>query len=479
MYIPNDSASNTSQESGTDFNYSMTLDDHNSIVNLFSATGRVITSIESSQFDILPIHLSELNHTLNRCNNIKIKNSILTLLATVPELIHYIASRNNISGKFIVASKATNRFSTKSTQIFNHSDCNGLPSIIDIRGIDSFCVIERIVKYKFDSTNIQYWDEWLANIALPVMRRVCALLKFDTIKSSEFEWNFELYELSNYTAAPTFDKVSYKATLLTSMFNGEKYLDTFINNLAMSPLFKSINLIIFDANSSDKDLKHIAPYLAKFKNIKYFKLKSDPGLYEIWNLGIHISSTEYVGNANLDDRRHPLQLEALISALDKNNDLDLVSTHVVPMHDYTADIYSFKESAPYIFYSWMEGNYTISDLFKIEGDHIQSNCIPHCMPIWRKRIHEKCGYFNESNNRSAADFELWLRGIDLGLTFSIVPIPASYYYVNPNSYMRCDTGHENIAAHLHSIYISRMNPSPPNYIPDFAYLESLIDFSIN
>ncbi len=457
----------------------MTLDDHNSIGSLFSATGRVISSIESCQLDILPIYLSELNHALNRCHNLKIKNSILSLLATVPEFIHYIVSRHNIAGKFIVASKAINRFSIKSTQILNHSDCSGLPSIIDIRGIDSFCDIERILQHKFDSTIIQYWDEWLQNIALPVIRRACVLLRFDTIKSSEFEWNLEVYELSNCATVTALDKDSYKVTLLTSMFNGEKYLESFIDNLSMSPLFKSVNLILFDANNSDKDLKQLAPYLARYSNIKYLKLKSDPGLYEIWNLGIHMSSTEYIGNANLDDRRHPLQLEALISALDKDKNLDLVSTHVVPMHDYTADIYSFKESAPYIFYSWMEGTYTISDLFKIENDHIKSNCIPHCMPIWRKRIHEKCGYFNESNNRSAADFELWLRGIDLGLTFSIVPIPASYYYVNPNSYMRCDTGHENIAAHLHSIYISRINSVPPKYIPDFAYLESLIDFSIN
>ena len=135
MPIPIDSASNTYQESGTDLIYFMTLDDHNSIVSLFSATGRVINSIESSQLDILPIHLSELNHAFNRCNNIKIKNSILSFLATVPELIHYIVSRHNIAGKFIIASKAINRFSIKSTLILNHSDCSGLPSIIDLRGI--------------------------------------------------------------------------------------------------------------------------------------------------------------------------------------------------------------------------------------------------------------------------------------------------------------------------------------------------------
>ncbi len=458
----------------------MIHDNHNSIISIFATTNRVLSCLDSNKLDMLPIYLSELDYALQNCNNIKLKHNIISFLASVPELIKYILSKHNISTNFLVASKAKTRYSTHSTAQGHHNtDYDGLKTIIDIRGLNIFCVIEREIQFLTNSGTLQYWGERLTHIDLPVLRRACKLLRFESNNSSELNWNLELYEIPDNLEEPIAVANNYKITLLTSMFNGEKYIDSFIENLSLSPLFESVNLLIFDANESDKDLKHLAPYLAKYKNIRYFKLKSDPGLYEIWNLGIHMSHTEYIGNANLDDRRHPLQLNALLSALEKDETLDLVSTHVVPMNDYTADIYSFIDSAPFIFYSWMEGSYTIDDLFKIKDDNIQSNCIPHCMPIWRKRIHQKCGYFNEKINRSAADFELWLRGKNIGLTYSIVPVPASYYYVNPNSYMRCDTGHENIAAYLHEIYITKLNTPPPNYTPDFDYLESLIDFSIN
>jgi len=64
--------------------------------------------------------------------------------------------------------------------------------------------------------------------------------------------------------------------------------------------------------------------LDKYDNIIYKKLDTDPGVYGVWNLGVQMSTGEYISNANIDDRRAPQQLEGLAKFLMFGGDTDLV-----------------------------------------------------------------------------------------------------------------------------------------------------------
>ena len=55
---------------------------------------------------------------------------------------------------------------------------------------------------------------------------------------------------------------------------------------------------------------------------------------------------------------------------------------------------------------------------------------PHCMPMWRKKIHEKVGYFDEKY-RSASDWEFWLRCESDQVKFKKINKALGLYYFNP------------------------------------------------
>ena len=47
-------------------------------------------------------------------------------------------------------------------------------------------------------------------------------------------------------------------------------------------------------------------------------------------------------------------------------------------------------------------------------------CLPGPMPMWRKNIHQKVGFFNNAEYNFADDWEMWLRMVDSGIIFEKV-----------------------------------------------------------
>ena len=57
-------------------------------------------------------------------------------------------------------------------------------------------------------------------------------------------------------------------------------------------------------------------------------------------------------------------------------------------------------------------------------------CLPGCMPLWKKSLHEKAGFFNE-NYKHAGDWEMWLRAAAKGSKFKKINDILGLYYFNP------------------------------------------------
>ncbi len=58
-------------------------------------------------------------------------------------------------------------------------------------------------------------------------------------------------------------------------------------------------------------------------------------------------------------------------------------------------------------------------------------CLPGSLPLWRKKLHDKYGYFNEKY-KFAGDWEMWLRSVAKGSIFKKIDIISGLYYNNPN-----------------------------------------------
>jgi GT2 family glycosyltransferase len=230
------------------------------------------------------------------------------------------------------------------------------------------------------------------------------------IDSFENEKTCKIYNIS-YQKKP-------KVSLVTSMFKGDKYIEKYLKNLTNQSIFDQCELIIVNADSPGNEDAIINKYMQQYDNIIYKKLDHDPGIYGCWNIGIEMAKGEYISNANLDDIRSLQQVEILAEELDRNLDVDLV---------YSECYITRKQNEEY------ENNSSNGMVYPIK-DYRPENmikCLPGCMPMWRKSMHDKAGYFDASYS-SAGDWEMWLRAIKNGSKFKKVYGSHGLYYINPD-----------------------------------------------
>lgn len=60
----------------------------------------------------------------------------------------------------------------------------------------------------------------------------------------------------------------------------------------------------------------------------------------------------------------------------------------------------------------------------------------HCMPVWRKSLHERYGYFDEKTYGTSADWAFWLKCSKAGERFLFDDGAFGRYFLNPDSHNR-------------------------------------------
>lgn len=207
-----------------------------------------------------------------------------------------------------------------------------------------------------------------------------------------------------------------RASVIVSIYNGEKFLHGFLENVLQQTCLNDIEVLLLDAQSSDSTKLIIDQY--KHPSIKYALLDKRYSIYETWNIGVDLSMSEILTNWNIDDRRKFDSLEAQISCMENNHSCDVCYGHIA---------WSFKENEKF-----EENN--LLDIYPCHNASIKTMMInnsPHCMPMWRKTLHHKFGYF-DPKYATAADFDFWMRCLSGEANFyKLYEIVGSYYY-NPN-----------------------------------------------
>jgi glycosyltransferase involved in cell wall biosynthesis len=195
-----------------------------------------------------------------------------------------------------------------------------------------------------------------------------------------------------------------RVSIITSVYKGDQFIEGFMEDIVRQTIFNQCELIMINANSPGNEEQVIRKYMKKYSNIIYIKLDHDPGMYEVWNIAIKMSKSEYLTNANLDDRLKENCYEVHARALDKFSDVDLVYSgcyrSYIPNETFKQNNHQIE--APHSQYCFNKK--------RLIEDHI---CYPNNHPMWRKSIHRRYGLFNK-RYKSAGDLEMWVRAAGFG-----------------------------------------------------------------
>ena len=221
---------------------------------------------------------------------------------------------------------------------------------------------------------------------------------------------------------------NYKCSIFCSFYKGEKFIEGYLEDVLKQTIFNDVEFVFLDCDSPENEKEYILPLIKKYDNILYHKLEKDPGLYQAWNIAIKLCSSPIIGNWNIDDRKSINSIDILLKRFDKKPSLDVCYgiTYVSRIANEKYEDNEYDLVYPCAQHSLI---------------NLLNNNSPHCMPLWKKSLHDRFGYFDESYI-SAADGEFWLRCAFGGAKLELVNHPVGLYYENP-------TGRSTNPEHLH------------------------------
>ena len=208
-------------------------------------------------------------------------------------------------------------------------------------------------------------------------------------------------------------------TIITSVFNGDRYIEHFLDQIAKQTIYDECQHIVINANSPGNEEEVILEFARTHPNLEYYRLDKDPGLYAVWNMAIKKSKADYLVNANLDDRLAPFAYELLLSELKNHPEIDLVysDAYITTMPNQVFGKHVYES-----FYTVPEFSYKA----------LQNGCFIGSHPIWRKSMNDKYGLFNEEFF-CAGDWEMWLRAASQGSQFLHVKSLSAVNYSGPEA----------------------------------------------
>lgn len=245
-------------------------------------------------------------------------------------------------------------------------------------------------------------------------------------------------------------------TLITSIFRGNTFLPSFFKNCSALIGYEHFEHFLIRAASPEDEHASLVEYVLHHPSAVYLNLVEDPGLYEVWNIGICLASGRYLTNANIDDRRAPEHVEHLVDILEKHPDVAVASAGLFISATPNLD-WSDADECPRMFKNVETGIYSSDILFKKVANKLFSQNLPHCMPIWRRSLHSTLGFFNEKKYGPSADWAFWLYCTSQGNNIYFDNRPLGVYLrYKGNYWYRTDT-----------------NVYEKNIRDDFGYLANL------
>lgn len=214
--------------------------------------------------------------------------------------------------------------------------------------------------------------------------------------------------------------------ILISCYRPEVFIHDFLVNLGELATPQRLVPVVINAGMSAECEATIRRSLSE-GGFRQHHLLNRPGagIYEAWNEGIQAldNSVEFITNFNVDDRRHPLCLNAQADCL------NAFPNKQVAITDYCYFFQSLPDTKE--LYACNSPNITL--IPTVNQRTLVDRNFPHSSPLWRRSLHlpDNCGLF-DATYQSAGDAEFWYRVSQRHANaFAVISIPLSLYYQNP------------------------------------------------
>jgi hypothetical protein len=232
-----------------------------------------------------------------------------------------------------------------------------------------------------------------------------------------------------------------KVSFITSLYRGNEHLPGYLENVAQAALEAQGEVVLVDANCDGSDSPALNEFFSTHPELRdlfqVIRLEADPGLYACWQLAIEHSRGEFITNANIDDRRSPTHTKRLIDLLESRPELAGACGSISAV-TRNAEGGWFELLPNQVWFQNLGSHeFGFDDLFAFNDDKtVRSHNIMHCMPVWRRSLHKRFGYFDEAQYGTSADWAFWLRCAKGGESFHLDVQAFGRYYLNPVSHNR-------------------------------------------
>ena len=190
---------------------------------------------------------------------------------------------------------------------------------------------------------------------------------------------------------------NFKVSIITSCFNGEIYLKSFIAQLKLQSCFPDLKWILVHNEPSLREIEIIREFGVEFPGkIKHIIIDKVEPLGVSWNRGWKAAETEYMCFWNMDDCRPYNSLQRQVETLEQTNDC------VMAYGD-------FLEVAQYGSVNGKRIN-----TFPYNALLFQRRFPGGAFMVWRRKVSDQIGYFDEQL-QIACDYDLVTRAAVSGL----------------------------------------------------------------
>ena len=192
----------------------------------------------------------------------------------------------------------------------------------------------------------------------------------------------DLNNLKKTTAATLINK-EYRLTAIVSVYNSERFISGCLADLASQTIADRVEIIVIDSGSKQNEEAVVQEYQRTYQNIKYVKLAQRESVYAAWNRAIRVATGEYLTNANTDDRHAPHAFECMVRTLDERPNFALV---YADQWITETENENFDKFTPVGRFNWKD----------YDPQQLIFGCYVGPQPMWRRALHEKYGYFDET-----------------------------------------------------------------------------------
>lgn len=208
-----------------------------------------------------------------------------------------------------------------------------------------------------------------------------------------------------------------KVSVVIPAFNAQETIAETIYSLFWQS-FQDFEIIVVDDGSTDKTAKIVKSLQTCSPLPLFYFFQKNKGPAAARNRGFSRAKGKYLIWVDADDIWLPQRLENLVSFLDKNSNIDLV----------TSDAYLWYPPAE------IKSTYYSTYPFPKElsfGNLLQKNFV-FTSTLMRRSVWSETGGLNEARSIiGAEDYEFWLRVFKKGFKLAILKEPLMFYRVNP------------------------------------------------